>query len=271
MRIGVQTFVMAAAMLLTATAQAVDVPIDRGAYTLKAQQDGQGELAVVFEAGFGQGSSVWREVIAGLGEECSCVSYSRAGLGDSGTDSAPKTIEAHLTDLAAVIDTLAPGQEVVLVGHSYGGLLATEFARRHPSRVRGLVLVDPATLGQRRDFLQADRARVLEDDAALLKMLPPTMAADYQLLVDQLDRLGATGPVAMPDVSVALLTATRVADEPFVFEETAQGKALWKTQHAALFAQFNQGSHIYFATGHNIHREDPKAVVNAIRLVSKLD
>ena len=56
--------------------------------------------------------------------------------------------------------------------------------------------------------------------------------------------------------------------EPFVFEETAQGKAIWKREHAALFAGFSRGTHAYFATGHNIHREDPKAVAEAIRSVS---
>ena len=35
-----------------------------------------------------------------------------------------------------------PVKPLALVGHSYGGLVATEFARRHPARVQGLVLVN---------------------------------------------------------------------------------------------------------------------------------
>ena len=58
-----------------------------------------------------------------------------------------------------------------------------------------------------------------------------------------------------------------VAAEPFVFEETAQGKALWKRQHATLFAGYTRGIHQYYATGHNIHRENPGAVADAIRFV----
>ncbi len=271
MRDGLEVWALAAAMLVTATVQAGETPVSRGAYTLQAQQQGNGPLAVVFESGFGQGAGVWKDVITGLGADCRCVAYARAGLGNSSTDGTPKTIDAHLADLGAVIDTLAPGRKVVLVGHSYGGLLATEFARRHPERLQGLVLVDPATLGQRHAFLQADRARVLADDGALLKMLPPAMSADYRVLIEQLDRADSTAPRAMPGVLVALLTSSQVAAEPFVFEETAQGKSLWKTQHAALFAAFSQGTHRYFATGHNIHREDPKAVVDAIRFVSRVN
>lgn len=262
-----QAMLLAAMLATAATAQAADIEVHRPGFTLQAEQQGNGDMVVVFESGFGQGAGVWKGVIAELGEECRCIAYARAGLGRSGTDGKPRTIEAHLQDLGAVIDALAPGRRVVLVGHSYGGLLATEFARQHPERLRALVLVDPATLQQRHAFLAADRDRVLADDKALLSVLPPPMHADYALLVAQLDSADAASPRAMPDVPVALLTSTQVADAPFVFEETAQGKALWKAQHAMLFAGFSRGMHRYLATGHNIHREDPKAVADAIRAI----
>jgi pimeloyl-ACP methyl ester carboxylesterase len=251
-----------------ATAQAGEVQVARSGYALQADQQGQGAVTVVFESGFGQGASVWKDTIADLGADCTCIAYARAGLGKSGTDGAPKTIEQHLQDLAAVMDKLAPDRKVVLVGHSYGGLLATEFARRYPQRLLGLVLVDPATMGQRHVFMQADRERVLADDKTLLSMLPPNMAADYKLLIAQLDSDTAATPRSLPDLPVALLTSTQVAAEPFVFEETAQGKALWKREHAELFAGVTRGLHRYYATGHNIHRENPKAVAEAIRFVA---
>lgn len=117
-------------------------------------------------------------------------------------------------------------------------------------------------------FKAADRYRVKAVDAMLLGMLSPKLASDYKLLVAQLDDAAALAPHEEPDLPVALLTATQVAAEPFVFEETAQGKALWKRQHAALFAAYWRGTHRYFATGHNIHREDPKAVAEAVRSVA---
>ena len=257
--------VMSVMLFATTTAQAGEQRVSRGTYVLQAELRGNGATTVVFESGFGQGVDAWKDVIADLGTDCRCIAYARAGLGKSGTDGKPKTIEVHLADLDAVIQTLAPDRKVILVGHSYGGLLATEFARRHPERLQALVLVDPATWGQRQSFMKADRARVLADDKALLAMLPPSMGADYSLLIAQLDSADAAATRARPDLPVALLTATQVADEPFVFEETAQGKSLWKEQHAALFAGFSRGTHRYFATGHNIHRENPKAVADAIR------
>ena len=222
---------------------------------LRAPAPGFSSAEIVSMGSWGWGGSTAAGVAGG------------AGLGESGTDGTPKTIEAHLQDLGAVIDALAPDRKVVLVGHSYGGLLATEFARLHPGRVQGLVLVDPATMGQRHAFKAANLERVLADDKTLLSVLPPKMAEDYVLLVAQLDSATAAAEHGQADVPVALLTSTQVAAEPFVLEETAQGKAIWKRQHAALFAGYSRGTHRYFDTGHNIHREDPKAVADAIRSV----
>jgi len=258
---------MWAATLLLATAglaHAGEISVKRGGYTLQGEETGTGRTAVVFEAGFGQGPGAWKQVIGGLGGDYRSVAYARAGLGKSGTDGVTKRIDDHLSDLSALIETVAPGQQVILVGHSYGGLLVTEFARRHPERVRGIVLMDPATLGQRQAYRKADAARVQADDAALLAMLPPSMAADYRALVEQLDAADAASERSMPDVPVALMTATQVADAPFVFEETAEGKVIWKAQQALLFSTFARGVHRYVATGHDIAREDPAAVVQAI-------
>lgn len=262
------TWLAAFTVMFAASSRADEIQVSRDAYSLKAQQQGHGAITVMFESGFGQGADVWKDVIADLGAEFHCIAYARAGLGKSGTDGKPKTIPEHLQDMGAVMDALAPHQKVILVGHSYGGLLATEFARLHPDRVQGLVLVDPATWSQRHAFKKANLARVLADDKTLLAMLPPAMGQDYRLLVAQLDSEAAMAPRPQPDVLLALLTSTQVSPEPLVLEETDQGKAVWKLQHAALFAGFSRGTHQYFPTGHNIHRENPKAVADAVRAVA---
>src|SRR5688500_13815843 len=95
---GLIAWALTAALLVTGAVQAGEIAVSRGAYTLQAEQHGDGPVAVVFESGFGQGARVWKDVIAGLGSDCHCVAYARAGLGKSGTDGAPKTIDAHLAD-----------------------------------------------------------------------------------------------------------------------------------------------------------------------------
>lgn len=55
----------------------------------------------------------------------------------------PWNIEAQVELLERAITDHAPGP-VVVVAHSYGGALAVHLARTAPSRVSGLVLLDPA-------------------------------------------------------------------------------------------------------------------------------
>jgi non-heme chloroperoxidase len=55
------------------------------------------------------------------------------------------TVENNVTDLIGLIKNLniAP---VHLVGHSYGGLIATYFAYKHPELLRSLTLIEPSVL-----------------------------------------------------------------------------------------------------------------------------
>lgn len=52
----------------------------------------------------------------------------------------------NLALLDAVLERFADARDVILVGHSAGGLIAGEFARLNPDRVEALVLVAPAVL-----------------------------------------------------------------------------------------------------------------------------
>lgn len=67
---------------------------------------------------------------------------------------APKTTEEaegfFLDSLEAWRESMGLGR-FVLLGHSMGGYLATLYAQRHPERVAGLVLVDPAGLRHEAD------------------------------------------------------------------------------------------------------------------------
>jgi len=58
----------------------------------------------------------------------------------SGDDFTP---EQHAEDVAALIDALDTGP-VHLLGHSRGGYVALQVARRYPQRLRTLILADPA-------------------------------------------------------------------------------------------------------------------------------
>ncbi len=45
------------------------------------------------------------------------------------------------------LDSLNIKEPVILVGHSYGGLIAFDFALNHPDHIRSLVLIEPPIFG----------------------------------------------------------------------------------------------------------------------------
>jgi pimeloyl-ACP methyl ester carboxylesterase len=75
------------------------------------------------------------------------ILYDLRGHGLSERPVAGYTLEDATLDLAALLDALDVRAPVVLVGNSFGGLLALSFAARWPERAAALVLVD-AHLGQ---------------------------------------------------------------------------------------------------------------------------
>ena len=96
---------------------------------------------VVLVHGWCSDRRAWDDTIDALGPEHRTIALDRRGHGDSDAPAGGYTIEGHSADLACVLDTLAV-RSCVLVAHAGGAPGVMEFARRHPERVRALVLVD---------------------------------------------------------------------------------------------------------------------------------
>jgi len=117
--------------------------LQRGDRALRWVEAGAGGPAVVFDAGLAEpGTLAWAGVLPGVAEHTRVIAYDRAGVGASDPVS-PLTVEGEVADLAALLSQAGQGR-CVLVGHSWGGLLAQLLAFSHPDLVAGLVLVDPA-------------------------------------------------------------------------------------------------------------------------------
>lgn len=101
---------------------------------------------VVFDAGLGDYSKVWRDskVPDSLLATTDVVLYDRAGYNNTPAPPSPRNVERMSADLDSVIRQYANGRKVVLVSHSLGGYIARDYAIKNPAKVAALLFVDPS-------------------------------------------------------------------------------------------------------------------------------
>lgn len=56
------------------------------------------------------------------------------------------TLDIYTDDLNALVDRYSSGRQVYLIGHSWGGMYATQYINEYPERVSGAVLIEPGPL-----------------------------------------------------------------------------------------------------------------------------
>ncbi|MEO8145497.1 MAG: alpha/beta hydrolase [Betaproteobacteria bacterium] len=99
----------------------------------------------IFAVAHGAWSAGWawkkmRPLLRARGHEL--ITPTHTGLGERAHLASPAIdLEAHIADIAAVLE-LEDLREVILIGHSYGGMVATGVADRARDRIAALVYVD---------------------------------------------------------------------------------------------------------------------------------
>jgi pimeloyl-ACP methyl ester carboxylesterase len=119
----------------------VDSAISADGNEIHYQVQGQGKPAIVFIHGWCCDRSYWDAQLPHFAQKYIVVAIDLAGHGESGLDRKEWTMGAFGEDVVAVVNKLNL-EQVVLVGHSMGGFVILEAARRIPERVIGLVGVD---------------------------------------------------------------------------------------------------------------------------------
>lgn len=114
-----------------------------GGFRLHLTCEGRGP-SVVFDAALGGSSISWSLVQPEVARFARACAYDRAGFGWSDPGPMPRTAGRIADELRTLLDRGGVIPPFVLVGHSFGGLVARIFARRYRPDMAGLVLVDPA-------------------------------------------------------------------------------------------------------------------------------
>ncbi|MGE5248644.1 MAG: alpha/beta fold hydrolase [Bacteroidota bacterium] len=107
---------------------------------------GQPRRTFVFLHGFGGQAMQWRYQVQRFSLENRVIAIDARGHGLSDKPAAGYEMDCLVQDLETALEVLKVTDRMVLVGHSFGGAIAAEYALRHPERVERLILI--ATAGE---------------------------------------------------------------------------------------------------------------------------
>ena len=146
------------------------------------------------------------------------------GGSEGPSDEAAYGLEAHLRDIAAVLEALAP-EGALLMGHSLGAILSLAVAAEQPERVRGLLLFDGGPLPARafsESLAQVLNARLeelpsLEAFRERVRAMPFLQPFDERLLP-----ILEAGLIREPDGRVRMKFPARLG-----MKEAAELGAIW--------------------------------------------
>ena len=167
-------FALSASASLAAVNPAPNPPgklVDLGGHRLHVNCSGKGHPTVIVESGLGDFSFDWVLVQSHVSRFTRVCTYDRAGYAWSDPGPKPRTFAQLNLELRDALTKLNESGPYVLVGHSFGGPVARNFAATNPNQVAGLVFVDAAHEGLRVPI--GDKKTIRLGDGAKDTPIPP--------------------------------------------------------------------------------------------------
>ncbi|MGW1169856.1 alpha/beta fold hydrolase [Streptomyces sp. NPDC002550] len=178
------------------------VPVDDTA--LAVTDTGGPGVPVVYLNGQFATQGYWRRVVAELGPQWRHITYDERARGRKSKPSADYSFEAAVRDVDAVLAARGVDR-ALLVGWSYGAVVAAHWAGRNPERALGAVLVDGAFPYDWLDEAMEQRIRKLFRrmswfspllrPTGLIPRMTAEQQADSNIELGRLSRACALGPV----------------------------------------------------------------------------
>jgi pimeloyl-ACP methyl ester carboxylesterase len=183
--------------------------------------------ALVLIHGIGDSSATWSGLIPSLARHHTVIAPDLLGHGASDKPRADYSVAAYANGLRDLLSVLGI-DHATLVGHSFGGGVAMQFAYQYPERTDRLVLVSTGGVGA--EVTPALRAASLPGADLLLAALKlPTMRLQTHLFVQAMNLLGTDLGTDAPDL-LNLVDALPDATSRNAFIRTLRGVVDWRGQ-----------------------------------------
>lgn len=226
---------------------------------------GDGGPTVMFLSAIG-GDDTLVPIADRISEDAVACFYNRPGDGDTEQPDGPRTAAEDAADLHELLATAQIEPPVVLVGHSYGGLIALIAAAEHPEETAGMVLVDASQPNAEEAMYGVmSEAQRQHFDGRLVDF----PFVDWPTSLDQ----AREAMEGFPPIPLTVITATRSFLDPCDPElPCEQLQEIWIEAQETYGELTPDARHVLADTTHYVHNDDPELVEQEIRdLLAKAD
>ncbi len=138
-------------------------------FQLEYQLTGCGKPIIVIETGLGCSFYDWQYIIEQLSTQVRFLTYHRSGYGNSPQSQSKRSTGQIAIELNILLRQLDIIENIILIGHSFGGLCVQHFASLFPQNLIGVILVDSTSVNyQQLDQLQLP---IMQDMIAMDKFI----------------------------------------------------------------------------------------------------
>lgn len=112
------------------------------------------EHTLFFIHGFGGYAMQWEQQLVAFAEKNRVVAMDVRGHGSSDCPASAYTMDELISDVERVVEALRLPDKFVLLGHSFGGAIASSYAVKHPDRVERLIVAGTSVDFELNGFLK---------------------------------------------------------------------------------------------------------------------
>lgn len=248
-----------AAPVVTSAPAPLDTMIDVGGHRLHfLVHRGTAPITIVMESGGGADIGDWNGIDSVLAQRtgATVVAYDRAGFGRSELGAPGLLPMLQVEQLEAALQKLNVPERRIILGHSYGGVMAVLYAHRYPEKTAGVVLSDPMN------------ARFVDATGDFVYSTVPNITNpkdDAERAVQRLVRTFKDAIAITRTAEPALRMPMVVLTSGQMYWRTEEALRAWRQSHEAIAAAApNRRLLIAEKSGHQIHQQQPELVIDAV-------